>query len=834
MDGFDKPVRLSLFLLFLIILSISISGCVTLQDPESSQENGGQVVAHLHPGNYAGQTIKPLRNNFNSLQLWLQFPYNEEIEDGEIQFRLFENPWSSETLEIIDIYIDEIKRDKPLTIKFPSRSDSSGQNYFLQIQSNSISFEILGSPEDRYPEGQLFINGTGTDGDIAFLLFYQYGFGSLLDDLSLWFSNIWLIVPMIAVAWLPGSLIIKIINRNNRNPLISHLDLGEKTAISIGISLSVIPIFYLWCSILNIKINQTRIIPIYILALLAYLWFNRFEFRNLFTGKKPKFLIFDKTIIPLVIIFTVSLIIRFVMIRDLSAPPWVDSVHHSLLTRMIIEQEGLPTTYSPYLSISPINYHFGFHTNLAVFHFLSGLDIPIAMLVFGQLLNALTVFAVYLFTTSVIKDKLAGIAAAFITGLVTPMPAYYTSWGRYTQLIGILIFPAALSLILFVIKKLGKNQFPNSLQNFLFRYCETILIAVLACAGLFLSHYRVGIFLGCFFGAYFAVLIFNKIFSRKKSDNLTQQILIFTLIVSLAITMTLPWWLDTFRTFIAPRLSVTSEASQAFQDFHWNYLTAGYGNFSVIAAFMGILLGIFRQKRFALVLPLWILIMFASANLQAIPLPGRGFINNTSVQIFLFIPISAAGGYLISQIIPFFNGLIPVKQKIFNQVILLLAILLVITLSIKNILPILNLQTVLLKKSDLPGIRWIGENVPEDEVILINFFPWAYNLYAGTDGGYWISPIAGRPTMPPTLLYGFDKETNIVWDTNSFLHRVSKYKDMPENLYDILVEENIKYIYAGARGGLFSPEILLQSQKFESIYAYNGTRVIKLISKDSH
>ena len=31
-----------------------------------------------------------------------------------------------------------------------------------------------------------------------------------------------------------------------------------------------------------------------------------------------------------------------------------------------------------------------------------------------------------------------------------------------------------------------------------------------------------------------------------------------------------------------------------------------------------------------------------------------------------------------------------------------------------------------------------------DATVLINPFTWGYGLYAGNDGGFWISPLAGR------------------------------------------------------------------------------------------
>ena len=146
-------------------------------------------------------------------------------------------------------------------------------------------------------------------------------------------------------------------------------------------------------------------------------------------------------------VFISTLAVRLAMARDLSAPPWVDSVHHAMITRLIVELGGFPPTYAPFLNIETANYHPGFHSQLAVFHWLSGMDIATAMLLFGQVLNALTVFAVYLFTTTFTEDRVAGVVAALVAGLFTPMPAYFTSWGRYTELASLVMLPAAMALM---------------------------------------------------------------------------------------------------------------------------------------------------------------------------------------------------------------------------------------------------------------------------------------------------------------------------------------------------------------------------------------------------
>ena len=63
--------------------------------------------------------------------------------------------------------------------------------------------------------------------------------------------------------------------------------------------------------------------------------------------------------------------------------------------------------------------------------------------------------------------------------------------------------------------------------------------------------------------------------------------------------------------------------------------------------------------------------------------------------------------------------------------------------------------TVLAGPEDLRALRWIKEKTPPQARFLINGTHWEWNLYRGTDGGWWITPLTGRWTSLPTLFYGF-------------------------------------------------------------------------------
>ena len=149
-------------------------------------------------------------------------------------------------------------------------------------------------------------------------------------------------------------------------------------------------------------------------------------------------------------------------------------------------------------------------------------------------------------------------------------------------------------------------------------------------------------------------------------------------------------------------------------------------------------------------------------------------------------------------------------------------------LGAKSLIPILNPGTILFRNADYRAIEWIEDNIPQGETILINPFSWGYGLYAGSDGGYWISPMAGIKTIPPPALYGLEHKALRFKNTQNIIRNVIKHNNSPENLHSLLVDNSIGYVYIGKRGGILSPKLLSDSPYFKPIYSSEGTWVFKI------
>jgi len=195
------------------------------------------------------------------------------------------------------------------------------------------------------------------------------------------------------------------------------------------------------------------------------------------------------------------------MVRDYIAPAWVDSVHHAVVTRTILDQNSIPKTYEPYLYSNDTSYHSGFHAILATYILLSNQNLRDGMLFFGQILNALTILVVYFFTTTLLKNKKIGLIAALIPAFFTPMPAYYTSWGRYTELTGLLILPIGIFFLNMLLNTDWNASLLNDKKKPAWMYWQITAISVLILSGLFLTHIRVTAFLIHFILAAAIILI---------------------------------------------------------------------------------------------------------------------------------------------------------------------------------------------------------------------------------------------------------------------------------------------------------------------------------------
>ncbi|NJP07330.1 MAG: hypothetical protein HC837_17760 [Chloroflexaceae bacterium] len=259
-------------------------------------------------------------------------------------------------------------------------------------------------------------------------------------------------------------------------PANQSLPIFVRPVLWLGLSLSLIVLLYQWTTLMGLRLSSTVLTGLLLLLLLALViavWFdlrqqprtrNALDHRRLWAWS------------GLLGIITLTLWTRFVQIAHLILPPWVDPVHHALLIRVAAETGQVPYSLLPYLQVTNLAYHWGYHVFAATLWQLSALSLPQLMLWLGQILNALHTLTCAALASYLWRRPLPGIIAALVVGLISFMPAYYVSWGRYTQLTGLLLIPPL---------AIACHQW---LQSGSWRW---LLSTAVLCAGLSMVHFRV-------------------------------------------------------------------------------------------------------------------------------------------------------------------------------------------------------------------------------------------------------------------------------------------------------------------------------------------------------
>ena len=811
--------------MLLLGVALFCSGCVTLTDTEASQEQRQDVIAVLESGQSFHQGLTSRRSGMSQINLWLRTPVDPPAPGSQVEIKLYRVRGEPQLLAKLEIPLEQLPQNEPVSLVLPPMTGSRNGNFEYRVTSDVSGLQVLGRLEDVYAGGEASVDGKFILADAAFQIAYDYGVGAVAEDFLQMLKLSWLVLPLAAILLLPGWILFGLSGKPGR------LDWGERIAVYLGLSMAVIPIVMTWTSLLGLRWSRGSIAAAlgFLTAAAIYrLWVTRSFNRNSLQvaaaqiRRRIGIILHSGPSINLglVAIFLITLFVRVAMVRDLSASPWVDSVHHALTTRLIMEGGIFPQSYAPFLDIEPSGYHPGFHSVLAAFLWLSGMDLVKGMLVFGQVLNALMVFPVYLFATLITRRRLAGLLAAMVAGLLTPMPAYYTSWGRYTQLAGLAILPAALLLVLLIFQP-GK--------------WKASFLAAVALAGLFLTHYRVAAFLGCLLLAWAFIaglkLILSKAVSRqKKLSSMRSALLPFMGAFVLAAVLALPVLVPALTGLLVPKLNAWRPATRdQFSGVTWPYVNTAWGSYALVLAGLGFLWSLARRKTYGLTLLLWIAMLFLIANLGTLGLPGSGFVNAISVTISLFLPVAVLAGDMLSELIQAWRSALPWRWRPVFRWALAASALLTAILSARPMLGLLNPVTFLYRTPDRAAIVWMQENIPPGETVLVNPFAWGYGQYAGNDGGYWLSALAGLPTMPPPVLYGLSNSRETIEHINTFSQKVIEHGSDALALHALLSDEGIHYVFIGARGGVISASALRGSPLFAPRYARDGVFVFEVI-----
>ena len=483
---------------------------------------------------------------------------------------------------------------------------------------------------------------------------------------------------------------------------------------------------------------------------------------------------FNKTWLFAFLGLAVALVWRFWQARELVLPNWVDSQHHVLIIRKMLEFGGLPSTLEPYLP-GPFTYHFGFHSVTALFSALSGLDPAASVLMLGQVINACVGLAVYALAKQLSKDwRISLLAAVFVT-FATKMPGYYLTWGRYTLLIGVMILPVAIAEAM---QAFNENH----------KWWKLAGLSLLT-AGTLLSHY----FTAFLFVLFLAVLgiqwIVETIRAKSPDWKRIESVALPTLV---GLVLASRWYWRIFAYSSASTRPVfrvlETEAGKGSWDYLY-YLVGPISGYILIGlGLIGLVWSVFTTRK--VFFQVWAaLVVFFS-------LPtGFRLMNfrNDYFALVVFIPIAVVSAFGIVLLL----GTLFKRKWIATLVIMLLGMTLGVAGAWQNARAI-NDETVLVNRADLDALEWIKTHTPEDARFFVNTTGWGYGIYRGVDGGGWILPITGRWSLAPTIFYPFGGDESVMEVWTDWSKRAMEVTTCDDSFWELVEEADLGYVYTRA------------------------------------
>lgn len=579
----------------------------------------------------------------------------------------------------------------------------------------------------------------------------------------------------------------------------------------IGLSLSLIALLYQWVTFVAVSLTPPLLAGLTgscALGVLWCVWRGRAavpvegQAASPLPAHHPSWLATG----ALLAILALTLGTRFSQIRELALPPWVDSVHHGLMIRVAAERGQVPYSLRPYLPVDQLPYHWGYHVFTATVMRLTDLSLPLVMLWEGQILNALHAFTCAALAAYLWRRPLAGVVAALVVGLISIMPAFYLSWGRYTQLTGLLLLPGLIIAWRTALLTSSRRWWG----------CVALLVA-----GLSLIHFRVLIFALCF------LMVSGLVWASNRPGGMVfARFWCAAVAAGLALGLTAPWlWVLVTRMLLPavdqPESLVGTESYNAVSR---GLLWAGQNRMLIALTLLGAGWGVLRRSLVAVEQVGWVLAVVALANPQFVGLPYFWLITNDAVVISLFLPIAVllGGGavWLQDRLEHWWQRRMLIRWS-GAAALSLLAIW--GTYSLRNVI---NPVTVFATPADATALEWVATHTPPDARFLINATAWFTDVYRGSDGGWWLLPLTGRWTSTPPILYRYGPP-DYVRETYERSKKIQSFQaeQMPE-LEQLIAAEQITYIYLGTQPGALTPEVFRDNPAFEPVYERDGVTIL--------
>ena len=591
-------------------------------------------------------------------------------------------------------------------------------------------------------------------------------------------------------------------------------DPAEYLADAIGLSLAISALVGLGMFLLKMRVSAALMISVYaaMSGLVLVLIVRRLYKWRLSNTSQP--ITNHRSLIPYLLpllLFALILAWRFYQAHDLALPAWVDSIHHTLIVQLMLETGRVPASFEPYMPV-PFYYHFGFHIFTSLFAFFSRLPSEQAVLVVGQVFNAVVALSIYRLGMALWRDWRRASVAMLLIGFVFQMPAYYVAWGRYTLLGGVILLALGMGAALEVVYQ-GASP-------------ERVARLVLLTGGVFLTHYFAAGLLTLFF---ILLIVERTVFGPTPVKRLWESRNVTALVAGVlaGILLAAPWLWHVWQhssAYVGVRAVLPGQILDQiyfpnYLSYLWYLLGPRRSHVLLIVAILS--LGLIGWREKTRPLAIW------GAALGALSLPwGVNFSpfrpDHGVIVAFLPATLLVADAFLsplenFSR--PWFGTL--------TKGTLAAALMGLVVWGVRETGAIVNPTTIFATEADLVAMEWIRENTPEDANFLVNVVHWQRGAYRGVDGGWWITPLTGRKTLLPPALYlqgSVDYATGI----NDLAAQASQFEACTPGFWALMQAAEITHIYLSPGEEGLRPEGLVDCPGLTLRYVQEGVNIYQV------
>jgi hypothetical protein len=800
-SDFIKPISLLMAFVAFVAGALQLSA----ERVDVVQPHSDAVSPLITYGHAVGQVFRSARPGLDSIEV--RAVVNSSPGDGlaghHLIFHLKNAFGDKAELATVRLEASGITNNQLLRFTFEPQRDSEGKTYYFFLEADtSGTVSVWLSTVSMPGLGSLLIDRRLMTGALQFTAYYRYDVSTTLNDLfSVLPGSASVMLSVLLVLFAPGLM------------LWCGMRVTWRYAVSLlgmwfGLSLTIVPIAFAWAGVLGVSLSASRIYAVLGCIAIVLLASHRPH-----TVQRQRISIADVwSNAALVLVLMTILFLRYADAADLIVPSWVDSVHHTAIAELMVENGSIPNSYQPYADVSPFYYHFGFHAMVALFSWLSGMRIEWATLAMGQALNLLASASVYVLASEWLRSRSAGLVALLITGIVSIMPAYYVSWGRYTQLAGLVVLPIALLAFM-------RSMHSDSRAK--------QLVAAILIGGIALLHYRVALFMATFMLAYFIWRVLARLHHRQSALIVCKRILVLAV---MSVVIIAPWLWHILNSIIWTLLQHPDLASgtDVYNTVPWTLVWGQHNSIIIQLALLGIVLGIRRHRAQVGVLVLWIVITAVVINLSLLGIKPTWIVTNESMVISMYLPLSLLVAIAVASI----NDILRTRVSLNNVRLvwwLVLPILIVtVAMAARDQFALNNPETILVLSDDLPAMEWIRQNLSVDALILVNDRFWQGQTYVGTDGGYWIPNLTGRRTTMPIAFYT-NGDQGYWQHVNDLAIRIDAGPDPTDKTFlEALRQRGVTHVYIGAKGGPLPLAKFIQSEHYGEIYGQGTVHIFEV------